>query len=193
MSKKRSDTEVLNHFVTYEPPPRGFDPLTARAILLRKHGFPRRPRPEKERRLHELWQRAFSRPMKFIKAELAVARRDRPRPTGPCDLRGKWAGAVVNPASLFPPEPGAANFVYGQWILPSVVPPSNPPQGLPVGFWVGLGGVGAENSFNVVQAGTQAVVDRNHINYSAFTEWTPDFAVTVNNFPVDAGDHVEFL
>ena len=45
MKKQPSDADVLGRYTTFEPPPSGFDPLTARPNLLRKHGFPRRPDP----------------------------------------------------------------------------------------------------------------------------------------------------
>ena len=85
--------------------------------------------------------------------------------------------------------------MYGQWRVPTVVPPPTPaPQTLAVGFWVGLGGDQNNNSNEVVQAGTQAVVQGNTVSYSAWTQWFPaENAVIVQNFPVAPGDHVEFL
>ncbi len=203
MSYNRSDAEVLGRYVTYEPPPSGFEPLTAPDQLLVRYGFPHRPDPNKEPRLSTLWEETLSRPIKIIRAELAV---DRSRPQrvplrpkqGAFDIKGGWAGAQVNTASLgfSPAEP--ANTVYGQWIVPTVtLPPNTPQQTLIVGFWVGLGGDQANNSTQLVQAGTQAIVQGNNVTYSAFTEWWTqqyqDPPVTVPNFPVAPGDRMGFL
>ena len=69
---KMSDKEVLKHIVCYDPPPGDFDPSTAEARVLRKHGIPRRPDAEKERHLRKIWDRSFASKPKFIKAEVAV-------------------------------------------------------------------------------------------------------------------------
>jgi hypothetical protein len=200
MKKEQSDAEVLGRYTTFEPPPSGFDPLTAKDHLLLQHGFPRRPDPEKEPQLYALWQKAFSRPMKVIKAELGVDRvspqRDRLRPTRPFDVNGGWAGAEVNTKGFSPPDP--ANMVYAQWIQPPIEAPQNPVSSyLDMGFWVGLGGNPLTGSHQVVQAGTRAVWDRGNIRYDAFTEWWDDVHKSppcpVMNFPIDAGDHVDFL
>src|SRR5262249_49354543 len=150
------------------------DPLTARANQLRKYGFPRRPLPDKEPGLDQLWRKGFSRPMKVIKAELAVdrgrPRQDRLRPNAPFDLTGQWAGAFVA-SSVFGPRE-LMTMVYGQWIQPSVVPPENPlADQLFVGFWTGLGGITETGSLQLVQAGTYAVFTQGNVSYSAFTEW----------------------
>jgi MMPL family len=59
---------------TYEPTPEGFDPLTASAEALRRHGLPRRTDPDSEPELARLWKRVFARPVKFETAELAMIR-----------------------------------------------------------------------------------------------------------------------
>jgi hypothetical protein len=202
MSNDVSDAEVLSHFTTFEPPPDGFHPLTATSELLHKHGFPHRPDPKKEPRLSEIWKRTFSRPIKVIRAELAVDRTSprrnplRRRRNDAFGLGGEWAGAQVNIADLgFDPRTEPANTVFGRWTVPTVVaPPNSLPQPLTVGFWVGLGGDGNNNSTNVVQAGIQAKVDGNSVEYSAWTEWFPaQPAVTIPNFDVAPGDVVEVL
>jgi hypothetical protein len=204
MSNDVSDAEVLSHFTTFEPPPNGFDPLTATSELLHKHGFPHRPHPRKEPRLSEIWQRTFSRPLSVIRAELAVDRTSprrnplrRRRDDDAFGLAGQWAGAQVNIADLgFDPQTEPATTVYGRWTVPTVVaPPNSLPQKLAVGFWVGLGGDGNNNSTNVVQAGIQGKVNGNSVEYSAWTQWFPAQldAVTIPNFDVAPGDVVEVL
>jgi hypothetical protein len=69
---KMSDAEVLKHIVCYDAPPAGFDPTTAPARALRKHGIPRRPDAEKEPHLRKIWDRAFASKPTFVKAEVAV-------------------------------------------------------------------------------------------------------------------------
>ena len=55
MASEMSEAEILSYFTTFDPPPPGFDPLRASRHLLRKHGYPHRPDPHKEPRLHKLW------------------------------------------------------------------------------------------------------------------------------------------
>ncbi len=199
MSHEMSDAEVLSHLTTYEPPPDGFDPLTASHHLLRKHGYPHRPHPEKEPRLHKLWREALGRPHRVIKAELqvdrSIGRHPLRSPQGSFGLSGSWAGAEVSTASLGYAPTEVANTVYGQWIVPTVTPP-NPDTGFAVGTWVGLGGDGNNNSNQVVQAGTDARSSSDgSVVYRAWTQWFPyqGSAVTVSNFPVSPGNRVGFL
>jgi hypothetical protein len=69
---KMSDAEVLKHIVCYDAPPADFDPSTAAARELRKHGIPRRPDAEKEPHLRRIWDKAFASKPTFIKAEVGV-------------------------------------------------------------------------------------------------------------------------
>jgi hypothetical protein len=69
---KMSDAEVLKHIVCYDAPPADFDPTTADARVLRKHGIPRRPDAEKEPHLRRIWDQALASKPTFIKAEVAV-------------------------------------------------------------------------------------------------------------------------
>jgi hypothetical protein len=95
MAKKRmlkmSDEEVLKHIVCYDAPPPDFDPSTAEARVLRKHGIPRRPDAEKEPHLRKLWDKAFAAKPTFIKAEVAVdhtmSKPKRPVANGKLDKR----------------------------------------------------------------------------------------------------------
>jgi hypothetical protein len=106
------------------------------------------------------------------------------RPTG-------WGGVVVLTSTLgySPAEP--ANMVYGQWTQPYVYPLANPPAGpQTVGFWVGLDGYG---NGQVLQAGTAVTVNGNTVNHWAWTEWYPNSAVHITNFPVAPGDVITCL
>jgi hypothetical protein len=203
MANEMSDAEILSHMTTYDPPPPGFDPLTASHHLLRKHGYPHRPDPNKEPRLHKLWNETVARPLKMIKAELTVDRsivwrRPLRTPPGSYGAEVQWAGAEVDISTLGYPPTELANSVYGQWIVPTVTPP-NPDNGFAVSVWVGLGGNARIGSKQLVQAGTDARSSSNGVVYRAWTQWwqqqqqPPSTAVTVPNFPVAPGDRVGFL
>jgi hypothetical protein len=69
---KMSDENVLKHIVCYDAPPTDFDPSTADARVLRKHGIPRRPDAEKEPHLRKIWDKTFAAKPTFIKAEVVV-------------------------------------------------------------------------------------------------------------------------
>jgi hypothetical protein len=196
---KMSDENVLKHIVCYDTPPIDFDPSTAEARVLRKHGIPRRPDAEKEPHLREIWDRAFASKPKFIKAEVAVdhimSKRKRPVIDKKLDRvdfsPSGWAGAVV-PVSQFnynPPQP--VNVVYGEWFIPNVTPiPNEPPGGQTVGFWVGVDGYGNNQ---VLQAGTAATVSGTNVVNWVWTEWYPIPPIQVTNFPIKPGDYITVL
>ncbi len=153
-------SDVLSLMHVFEPPPDGFQPHTANAALLRRHGFPRRPDPEQEPRLAQLWHRALSRPTRFTRAELAIdpvmSQRNplhrAAAANGQDDFRpGGWGGVVVETASLglSPAEPAKTGF--GQWAVPGIWPASDPSGPITAGFWVGLDGF---TNGQVLQAGS---------------------------------------
>ena len=72
MSDDALNPEALSRMRSYELPPEGFDPHTAPQEVLRRHGLPRRPDPDREPDLAWLWKRALARPPTFVKAELAI-------------------------------------------------------------------------------------------------------------------------
>jgi len=200
MTNEQSDAEVLSHVVSCEPPPSGFDPLTASDHLLHKHGFPHRPDPNKEPRLSKLWHDSLSQPFKMIKAELAVDHmrppRDRLRQrTDTFGVNRGWAGGEVNRSALGFPATELVNTVYAQWLVPTVFAPANNQQTLVVGFWVGIGGDANNGSNEVVQAGVEGVVQGQSVSYYAWTQWWPyqPNAITVQNFSVSPGQRVEFV
>src|SRR5689334_5852967 len=112
MSDDALNSGALSRMLTYEPPPEGFDPDAAPPEVLRRHGLPRRPDPEREPALAWLWKRALARPPTFIKAELAMNRvmsgrdfegRRKPKIDGQNSFAGQntWAGVerVLSPGS----------------------------------------------------------------------------------------------
>ncbi len=215
MSNDTINSDVLSRMRSYDPPPIGFDPRTASEELLRRHGLPRRPDPNREPDLAKMWELAFSRPLTFIKAELAInaaikrsdSQRRRSAVFGPTG----WAGAVRQqrpyhdsfdgdpriisvlgqPKSDYS-QPATAAFT--QFQVPQVRPPQVPQDDTTrVGFWVGLDGYGDDGP---LQAGIQAIVSGKNVTYSAWFEWVtaaiPDTAqgATVVNLPVGPRDAV---
>lgn len=77
---------------------------------------------------------------------------------------------------------GTFTGVSGSWIVPNV---SSATDGMDA-TWVGIGGV---NSRNLVQAGTQAIVQSGQVAYTAWYETLPQAAQTVP-MTVNAGDSV---
>jgi hypothetical protein len=194
---KRYHAQYLKTLGTFDRPPAGFDPCKATDRELLRYGFPRRPHAEREHRLHALWQKAFSRPIKPITARLKIdevlvhryrrGRRVRDGRFAP----GGWGGIIAQTSDFgfSPPEP--ANMVYGEWMVPSMAPDfDNPNTSMTVGFWVGLDG-----SLNnqVLQAGTAATVTGENISYWAWFEWFPDPPVRITNFPIEPGDVITTL
>jgi hypothetical protein len=69
MHPKHVDVSSLAR--AFDVPPSDLDPHAASDRLLLRHGFPRRPDPEREPQPHRRWKRAFRPGTKMIKAELA--------------------------------------------------------------------------------------------------------------------------
>jgi hypothetical protein len=205
--------DVLDHFETFEAPPRGFDVHSAPAHALLKHGLPQRPDAATHRRLDQSWQRAFSQPPNYVKAELAVdevmSARERPvfqRGAEEFDIVNKWAGAVVHVSQLGFGEP--VKTVFAQWSLPHVWPYDPDLFSFPItaGFWVGIDGFLQQGpQAQVLQAGVAVTVPKWTLGsptipaptYWAWTEWWTERykqpAVAVSNFPVKAGDTIFVL
>jgi hypothetical protein len=190
------DVAKLKGIRIFELPPAGFDPLSAAPESLRRHGFPRRPDPEREPKLASVFKRAFSRPWNYTPPELVIdptisALRTAQRARGEF-TSGDWGGAVVTTAANEPP-----NLAFAQFTVPTVleIDPSFTEQMI-VGFWVGIGGNGNNT---LLQAGVGATVTPDplfpwlsSVSYWGWTEWTPAGYV-VNNFEVQAGDTVSVL
>jgi Peptidase A4 family len=198
------DSDVISLMHTYEPPPRGFAMHSAEHRELQAHGIPRRPHPDREPRLTELWNRHVALEPEMIRAELEIdpvmSRRNPLHHGGERAAEAGfgpsgWGGAVVTTGSLgySPPEP--ANNVFAQWTVPGIWPASNPNAPITAGFWVGIDGWG---NGQVLQAGIAVTVQPNAtVNWWAWTEWYTtqykDPAVAVTNFPINVGDTVSVL
>lgn len=96
-------------------------------------------------------------------------------PATATDLSYNWAGYVATG--------GPYTAVAGRWIVPKVA------AGQRVGAdatWVGIGGV---QSDDLIQAGTQAIVEGNAVGYQAWIEIMPDPSMPVP-LDVEPGDEV---
>jgi len=194
-SDKALQSDVLQLYKTYDPPPKDFDIRTASDKLLARYNIPRRPDPEREPKLARLWRRAFAHPPNFVKAELSIdpvmSKRNPLRRLGPGFGPTGWGGVVVDAAAVGPP----ATFVTADWVVPRIV--SLPLETANLGFWVGLDGFG---NGQVLQAGITATanaLDWPNIYCWAWTEWYTDQykdpAVQINNFSVSIGDTISVI
>jgi hypothetical protein len=186
--------KVPSRIATFAAPPKNFNLLTASDKELAVYGIPRKPDAVKEPGLRKLWDRAFSRPVNFVKAELVEDKVWRTLPHGSIKqqgfgLAGHWAGAVVQTSSLKlnPAEP--ANTVFAEWVVPKINTATKETGSQTVGFWVGLGGW---NTGQVLQAGTAATLNGNNVTYWAWTEWFPA-GYQVANLAIQPGDTVSVL
>jgi hypothetical protein len=76
--------------------------------------------------------------------------------------------------------------VSGTWIVPEVTKDENDPYIMADAIWVGIGGVEGEN---LIQAGTQAIVEGNEVMYEAWFELLPSRSRTVHLL-INPGDSV---
>ena len=110
---------------TSEPPPEGFDPLTAEQSKLRYHGIPRRPNRDKESEWYKKWQSIYSRKLHYIVPEFAKDEHLR----HPGNTKAKvtdhsyWSGAEAD-APIFQGVTGQFQWISGNWIVQDPNSPS---------------------------------------------------------------------
>jgi hypothetical protein len=195
--------------IGFPAPPPDFDPLTSPNEQLRRYGCPRRPDPECEPVLRNLWDKALAQrptivrpslvetawgsrpyaPRAKVRSGIGVERnQDQLGPDGP--LGGEWGGAIVDLG--LPLNPGEAfTYVYGEWRVPAIDTTMPAETGTQyVAFWIGLGGW---NTDNLWQAGVVAKMTGNTVSYFAVTDLIPSNWVAISNFPVAAGDVITML
>src|SRR6185437_1344120 len=90
-----------------------------------------------------------------------------------------WSGYVANANSAS----DSYTSVTGTWVVPSV---SSATSGTADATWVGIGGV---QSQDLIQEGTQAIVDGGTVTYSAWIETLPGYSKTVP-LAVQSGDSI---
>ncbi len=94
-------------------------------------------------------------------------------PQGDASLN--WSGYVT--------EQGTYTSVIGSWVVPTVLDGTSSTADA---TWIGIGGV---KTTDLIQAGTQAVVEDGTITYNAWVETLPGFSQTVP-LSVQSGDSV---
>ena len=177
----------------FEPPPRGFDPLTAKPAELEKFGFP--PRLEDAHHLER-----YKRVMNHLKSKfhyiqptfrVNTDRSHGPRKRGPKDATetsGNWSGGVV-----YAPAGQSFKWIEGDWVVPDVSAPQQN-EWFYCANWIGIDGDG---SGDVCQAGVECEVYQSGSttikNIYPWWEWFPQAEVQITNLGINPGDMVTML
>jgi hypothetical protein len=178
--------------------PEGFDPGTASQRQLAAHRLPRRPDPETEPRMAQLWERVIGRTRLWITPEfehhenithgpLRTHRAGHARAKAEQVMVSNATSSNWSGAAIFAPAGKPYRFVGGQWTVPS---PNAPSDGTYYASeWVGIDGW---NSSDVLQAGTETQITKilfiTATQVYAWWEWFPAGEVKISNLPVSAGD-----
>jgi hypothetical protein len=187
----------------FTPPPSGFDPLTASAADLAKHGFPLPELPQHRERFQRIFRQMKNR-FRYVVPEFRLNRKKRhgPATVKPVtnkpviqagnEINGIWSGAHV-----YAPAGQAFRWMVGQWMVPNVsAPPTNEEYYCAV--WIGIDGDGGIQSGDVCQVGVNCDVTRsgNSSSVSIYPWWewydfTADTGqMAITNLTVSAGDTV---
>jgi len=178
---------------TFDPPPHGFDPVTATLAHLAQRGFPTRPEDahhlERYKRIFSQLKGKFNyiQPTFRVNEEKTHGPRKR-RTTDPTETSNNWSGAVV-----FAPTGQSFKWIEGDWVVPDVDAPTQN-QWYYSASWIGIDGDGSPD---VCQAGVECEAYQSgssiirHI-YPWF-EWYPAGEVEITNLPIGAGDMVTML
>ncbi len=178
---------------TFEPPPHGFDPLTAKAADLERFGFP--PRLDTPHHLAR-----YKRVMNHLKPKFQYVpptfrvnneRSHGPRkrqPTDATETSGNWSGGVV-----YAPAGQSFKWIEGDWVVPNVAAPKQN-QWFYCANWIGIDGDG---SGDVCQAGVECEVFQSGPitirNIYPWWEWYPAGEVQITNLGINPGDMVTML
>jgi hypothetical protein len=183
---------------TFTPPPVGFDPMTASAAELTRHGFPARPEdPQLLERYKQVFVQIKDR-FHYVVPEFKVIDKMRRRVPRRPDItpddafpHSYWSGGVV-----FPPTGQSFRWITGEWTVPNVAALTEN-QEYDCVTWVGIDGftTAASAGVDVCQAGIAMDVTRDGTNdrdVYAWWEWFPGgpVAVEASKFPVTFGDTV---
>ena len=180
--------------VTFSPPPQNFNPLTASASDLEKHGFPAIPADPHHR---ERYARVFGQLKHKLNHIEPTFRVNKDRSHGPrkraanagTETSTNWSGGVV-----YAPAGQAFKWVQGDWVIPDVDAPTVG-QWYYAASWIGLDGDG---SGDVFQAGIECDCFRSGTtitrNIYPWWEWCcPTPEVQITNLAVSPGDMVTVL
>ena len=174
-----------------EPPPADFDLRQADTSTLLRYGINPRPDPKKMPEAAKMWDTLTARSYKYLvptltprpEKRLRTRAPRRPQDTGATLYSQNWSGGLI-----FNPDTSGNDpyqQVQGQWVVPTIEPPTSGD-----GFWASLTwvGVDGDGSSDVMQIGTGQYVSRSNgvvtTEYFAFIEWftytTQQVSIAVN-------------
>ena len=178
---------------TFEPPPHGFNPLTATQVELTKHGLPARIEDAHHlERYRRVWAQLkgkfhYIQPTFRVNNEKSHGPRKR-RPADSTETSGNWSGGVV-----YAPSGQSFKWIEGDWVVPDVDAPTQN-QWYYCASWIGIDGDG---SGDVCQAGLECEVFQsgNTItrNIYPWHEWYPAPEVQITNLAINPGDMVTMV
>ena len=180
---------------THPLPSAHFDPRSASPTELRRYGLPQRPDASIRPELAALWDEILSHELTYLTPTFQPVEMLLPgiEPRGPLRLdlatvtNQTWSGCVVHapPGQTF-------TWVFGQWNVPDVQPPTTGS-----GKWYSFAWIGIDGTSDLTQIGTIQYVSRDgdgNISKECYAvhEWwaatTPSPWQVINNFPVNFGD-----
>jgi len=179
----------------FEPPPPGFDPISAASRELLTYGYPARPDAATHPAQRVQWERRVARSYTRIEPEFvrnvgkvhgpvrraSAASVPPPPASAPANATStNWSGSVV-----FASAGTTCSWIAGEWTVPDPCDPLGGESSYYSAAWVGLDGDGSND---VLQAGTESSLIDGSRSIYAWWEWYPDHEIAVSNFPVTAGD-----
>ena len=177
---------------TFAPPP-GFDPLTASAADLERHGFPARPTDPhhlaRYRRVFGQLKGKFNyvQPTFRLNPEKHHRPRQRLAEAG-SETSTNWSGAVVQA-----PAGQTFKWIEGDWVVPNVDAPTQN-KWYYAASWIGIDGDGSPD---VCQAGVECEVYQSGTTVTRhiypWWEWFPAGEVQITNLAVNPGDMITML
>jgi hypothetical protein len=178
---------------TFEAPPAGFDPLTAKPDMLEKLGFPsHHDNPHHMERYARVMAQLKGK-FHYIQPTFRVNSHKfhGPRKKGTkegTETSGNWSGGVVYAASG-----QSFKWIEGDWVVPNVDAPTQN-QWYYSASWIGIDGDG---SGDVCQAGVECEVYQSGTsitrNIYPWWEWYPESEVQITNIAVSPGDFLTML
>src|SRR5215831_3912738 len=185
--------EIDDRVRKFEPPPAGFDPLTATNSQLARYGLPARSNPRREPEFFQLWGLMLSPPLQvvvpkfpeeesdrkghelFLSYQLSIGRRQDVRTFRHRENSRNWSGVYITPH-----PPNRFVHVSGGWQVPTPSQPAVPPEEAchdndeyRSSTWIGIGGHRSYPSSSLPQIGTSqflTIVD-GRPTIGAFWEW----------------------
>lgn len=184
---------------THPLPSEHFDPRNASPSELRRYGLPQRPDESIRPELAALWDKILSHELTYLTPTFQPLEELLPGITAPIGpsrdveltvSNAHWSGCVVHA-----PSGQTFTWVFGQWNVPDVQPPTTGE-----GPWYSFAWIGIDGISDVTQIGTIQYVFRDEFGdifkgcYAVHEWWSnaPGSGDTswkaINNLPVNFGD-----